>query len=51
MKPSKSKSAHEIAAELETEAKKMLEISRTLRGKKTPGRKPKTTPTRKSVTR
>ena len=49
MKPSKSKSANQIALDLETEAKRLLDIARTLRGKKTPGRKPNTT--RKSVTR
>lgn len=43
MKPPKSKSANQIALELETEAKRLLEISRTLKGKKKPGRKPKET--------
>lgn len=37
----KSKSANQIAIECETEAKKLMELSRTLRGKKAPGRKPK----------
>lgn len=48
MKPPKSKSANQIALELETEAKKMLEISRALRGRKKPGRKntPKIKPER-----
>lgn len=40
MKPRKSKSSYQIALELELEAKKLLEISRTLKGHKRPGRKP-----------
>lgn len=45
MKP-KNKSANQIALELETEAKRLLEISRNLKGKKTPGRKPGTSTTK-----
>ena len=41
MKPPKSKSANQIALEMEMEAKRLLEISRALKGKKKPGRKPK----------
>lgn len=40
MKPPKSKSANQIALELELEAKRLIEISRDLKGHKKPGRKP-----------
>jgi hypothetical protein len=43
MQPVKSKSANQIALEFETEAKRLMEISRTLRGRKKPGRKPQNT--------
>lgn len=45
MKTPQSKSANEIAIELETEAKRLLELSRMLKGKKQPGRKPANRPT------
>jgi hypothetical protein len=43
VKPPKSKSANQIGLELEMEARRLLQISREMRGKKAPGRKPKDT--------
>lgn len=39
MKPPPNKSAYQIGIEIETEAKRLLEISRDLKGKKKPGPK------------
>lgn len=45
MKTLQSKSANEIAIELEMEAKRLLELSRMLKGEEQSGRKPADRPT------